>query len=78
MIRSDVPNFNESHLIRIIYNTLCATAFIHEANVMHRDFKPANLLIGSDCNVKISDFGLSRSVSDSCYDAKGFNSIAIR
>ena len=78
MIKNDIPNFTENHLIRIVYNTLCAIAFIHETNVMHRDFKPANLLVDSSCNVKITDFGLSRSVSDTCIDANGFNSMAIR
>ena len=55
-------DFNESHLLKIMYNTLCALAFLHEANVMHRDLKSANILITSDCNAKICDFGLSRSI----------------
>lgn len=28
---------------------------------MHRDVKPANLLIDRDCNVKVCDFGLART-----------------
>ena len=54
--------FTEKHLIKIVYNTLCAMQFLHEANVMHRDLKTANILITSDCNAKICDFGLSRSL----------------
>lgn len=38
-------------------------AFLHEAGVMHRDIKSANILINSDCDVKIGDFGLSRTVA---------------
>jgi len=61
MLKTDIK-FTESHLIRIAYNSLCSIAFLHEANVMHRDFKPANILLNHDCNAKLCDFGLSRTV----------------
>jgi len=61
MLRSQC-NFNETQMMRIIYNILLALAFIHESNVMHRDFKPANILLNCDCSIKVSDFGLSRTI----------------
>ena len=53
---------DEGHIIQIIYNLLCSLNFIHTANIVHRDFKPGNLLLDADCNVKICDFGLARSL----------------
>lgn len=34
--------------------------YLHAAKIMHRDVKPGNLLINSDCLLKICDFGLAR------------------
>ena len=53
-------NFTEHHLKKIVYNTLCALAYLHINNVMHRDLKPANILLSAECDVKICDLGLSR------------------
>lgn len=59
-------DFTENHLIKLVYNILCCLAFLHMCNVMHRDLKPANILIQSNCSVRVCDFGLSRSLPDSC------------
>ena len=53
-------------------------SFLHESNVMHRDLKSANILISSDCNAKICDFGLSRSLPQPVTTLDGFNTMAIR
>ena len=36
----------------------------HAAGVMHRDFKPENVLLGRDDRVRVLDFGLARSTSE--------------
>jgi|GEM_PF-2886066 len=36
-----------------------------QARVIHRDLKPANLMVNSRGDLKITDFGISRSMSDS-------------
>ncbi len=40
-----------------------ATKFLHSGNVIHRDQKPSNILLDSQCNCKLADFGLARSLS---------------
>ncbi len=42
---------------------LQATKFLHSGNVIHRDQKPSNVLLDSQCNCKLADFGLARSLS---------------
>lgn len=40
---------------------LSALEYCHENNVIHRDVKPDNVMIGSDNNVKLIDFGTCTS-----------------
>jgi mitogen-activated protein kinase 1/3 len=57
--------FGHDHLRTVIYNIMCAISFCHSSNVIHRDIKPSNILLNSKCQVKICDFGLSRTLPES-------------
>ncbi|CAL5866329.1 uncharacterized protein PFLUO_LOCUS537 [Penicillium psychrofluorescens] len=43
---------------------ICAVEYCHRHKIVHRDLKPENLLIDSEKNVKIADFGLSNIMTD--------------
>jgi serine/threonine protein kinase len=75
---SNVAHLTEDHVILIAYNIFCALKFLHSANILHRDLKPANILIDQDCNIKICDFGLARSLPQSCVGSGSGNSKRMR
>uniref|UniRef100_A0A8C1EZ14 Mitogen-activated protein kinase 15 n=1 Tax=Cyprinus carpio carpio TaxID=630221 RepID=A0A8C1EZ14_CYPCA len=50
------------HKRYVMHQLLKATKYLHSCNVIHRDQKPSNILLDSDCFVKLCDFGLARSL----------------
>nr|KJB20602.1 hypothetical protein B456_003G155700 [Gossypium raimondii] len=47
-----------------LYQLLRGLKYVHSANVLHRDLKPSNLLLNANCDLKIGDFGLARTTSE--------------
>ncbi|KAI8612395.1 kinase-like domain-containing protein [Chytriomyces sp. MP71] len=52
----------DQHFQFFTYQILRGLKWMHSADIVHRDLKPGNLLVNSDCELKICDFGLARSV----------------
>ena len=49
------------NLAKIIFKQIIAgLQFLHTNNIVHRDIKPSNILIDSNNNIKIIDFGVSK------------------
>lgn len=61
VIRANI--LEEIHKQYIIYQLLKAIKYMHSGELLHRDMKPSNILLNSECHVKVADFGLARSVA---------------
>jgi serine/threonine protein kinase len=61
IIKSPQP-LSDEHIQFFVYQLLRGLKYMHSAGVVHRDLKPRNLLVNSNCDLKICDFGLSRTV----------------
>jgi serine/threonine protein kinase len=67
-LRADKPHkVFEPHDLKDWTSQLCdALDYAHNhARIIHRDLKPANLMVNTRGDLKVSDFGISRSLSDS-------------
>uniref|UniRef100_A0A1A7Y1V9 Mitogen-activated protein kinase 15 n=2 Tax=Iconisemion striatum TaxID=60296 RepID=A0A1A7Y1V9_9TELE len=51
------------HKRYVMYQLFKANKYLHSGSVIHRDQKPSNVLLDSDCVVKLCDFGLARSLN---------------
>lgn len=63
---------SEMMLSRIAFCMLSGLDHIHRNSMIHRDIKPHNILLSRNGEVKISDFGLARTLNDNTTCAKTF------
>ena len=70
---------SEQHIQYFVYQILLALQYVHSADILHRDLvwkkkkkkkilmnfskKPENILLNSNCELKMIDFGLARGIN---------------
>jgi serine/threonine-protein kinase len=60
LINDDAP-IDQRRAIDLTIQVLQAAGFAHKRGVVHRDFKPHNVIVGDDDSVKVTDFGIARA-----------------
>ena len=59
----------EIHKQYAVYQVLKCLKYMHSGQIIHRDLKPSNILLNAECQVKVADFGLARSVKSTKKDS---------
>ncbi|MEJ4113598.1 Stk1 family PASTA domain-containing Ser/Thr kinase [Corynebacterium kroppenstedtii] len=63
IVRDDGP-LNPEYAASVMADVADALHFSHEAGIVHRDVKPANIMITATGAVKVMDFGIARALGD--------------
>ncbi len=62
--------------ISLVVQACAAVDHAHSHSVVHRDIKPSNLMIDTDGNVRVMDFGIARLATDAMTRTAGTGTVA--
>ena len=62
LLKSERPPDKET-LLSLLRQTAAALDYAHKKGIVHRDVKPANIMVHEDGTAKITDFGVAKIVS---------------
>jgi serine/threonine-protein kinase len=63
IVRNDGP-MEQQQAVEVIADACEALNFSHQNGIIHRDVKPANIMISKAGAVKVMDFGIARALAD--------------
>ena len=69
-IESDGP-LEDAEAVRIVSEVASALDVLHERELVHRDVKPANVILEEGGGALLADFGLARGASDTVFTQTG-------
>jgi serine/threonine protein kinase len=64
LVRDIGQRLTNEHARWLMAQLLAGLRYVHDANVVHGDIKPENLLVAKNCKLAITDFGLARWAPD--------------
>ncbi|WP_303331586.1 serine/threonine-protein kinase [Streptomyces sp. NA02950] len=65
LLRQEGPTGPEAALV-VLKGSLLGLAAAHSVDVVHRDYKPENVLVSMDGQSKLADFGIAARTGDHC------------
>jgi len=68
---STTERFPEAEIYRLMSGAVSALAYAHARGMIHRDVKPANLMLDVDGRVVLTDFGIAKIVTGIQFTASG-------
>ena len=66
-LQRDVRDWRE--IVDLFLEAGTGLAAAHAAGLVHRDFKPGNIMVGNDGRVRVTDFGLARAADATGWEA---------
>lgn len=70
-ILNDRGTLSPEQVLDVLSQTAAGLGAAHAKGIVHRDVKPANLMLTPDGDVKITDFGISRAADQASLTATG-------